>query len=139
MGASSLVCAPADGKITEVPMRRAILPALLAPLALLCGPAQATYQTISGTITQIVVNSTTSAPAETIDFKLSSMPSATGCSGNGFFEFNTTSVTDANTRKNMVAALYAARTSGATVSVVYDDSGKFCATFGYAVPVAIEL
>jgi hypothetical protein len=120
-------------------MFRGTLSALIAASILLCSPAQAAVQTITATVTLVIVNSTlNSTPMETVDFKLPSMPGSTGCTGTGYFEFNAASVTDANTRKNMVAALYAARASGLTVSVVYDDSGRFCSTYGYAVPVAIE-
>jgi hypothetical protein len=120
-------------------MRRVTRAVLVLPAILLALPAHAKFQTVSGTVTLVVVNSTTSAPAETVDVKLSNMPAVTGCtSGGGFFEFNATSVTDAQTRKNMVAALYEARATGATISIVYDDAGAFCSTFGYAVPVAVE-
>jgi hypothetical protein len=120
-------------------MRRVTRAFLVLPAVLLALPAFAKFQTVSGTVTLVIVNSTTSAPAETIDVKLSNMPAATGCTGNGYFEFNATSVTDAQTRKDMLAALYTARTTGDTITIVYDDAGAFCSTFGYAVPVAIEL
>jgi hypothetical protein len=97
------------------------------------------YSTVTGTLATVMVESTVGGlGAEIVSFKLTNQPTSTGCANSGYFIFSAADVTDANTRKNMLAALLAARVSGATVSIVY--GGTACdSQFGYAIPVAISL
>jgi hypothetical protein len=96
----------------------------------------AAFPTASGTVINIVVDSTENGTTpELVTFQLTNMPN-TGCPNGGWFIIEPTDVTDAQTRKNLVTMLFAAKLTGASVNVVY--SSTICsASFGYAVPVAI--
>jgi hypothetical protein len=39
----------------------------------------------------------------------------------------------------MTAALLTAKTAGMTLTIIYDDSGAYCDSQGYAVPIDIFL
>ena len=72
---------------------------------------------------------------EVVSFQVSNMPN-TGCPAGGWFLFTPSDVSDAQTRKNMLATLFAAKLTGVSINVVY--SNTVCdAAFGYAVPIAI--
>lgn len=118
-------------------MRRPLVSflALAAVGMSLTAPALA-FPTASGTVINIVVSSTEAGSGpEGISFQLTNMPN-TGCPGGNWFAFEPTDVTDAQTRKNLLTTLFAAKLTGASVNVVY--SSTICsATFGYAVPIAI--
>ena len=111
---------------------------LLGTLALSV-TANATHQTIAGTVTGIEVDAPSFGAVQTIAFQLSNHPTATGCKGatNGWFSFSPTTVTDAQTRTNLLATLFAARISGINVLIVYDDAGANCDPFGYPAPYLI--
>ena len=120
-------------------MRTPIVLASLALTAVGMGmtvPAVA-FPTASGTVINLVVDST-AAPGSTpevISFQLTNMPN-TGCPAGGWFMIEPTDVADAQTRKNLLTTLFAAKLTGASVNVVY--SSTVCsAAFGYAVPIAI--
>jgi hypothetical protein len=134
-------------------MRKLTIPAtaLLFSLAL-ASPVYATPTSITGTVTQVFVDSTENKnPPETVFFKF--QPAAgqqaltTGCPQGStttagtaeFFEFEPASVADAQTRKNMLTLLFAARTAGMTLEVAYDNAGAFCGTSGFAVPINLGL
>jgi hypothetical protein len=119
-------------------MRRPLVFASLAMTAVgmcMTVPAAA-FSTASGAVINLVVDSTAAGnPVELITFQLTNMPN-TGCPGGGWFIIDPTDVTDAQTRKNLLTTLFAAKVSGASVNVVY--SSTICsASFGYAVPIAI--
>ena len=76
----------------------------------------------------------------TVTFHVSVVPAATGCSSNnGIFAFSAASVSDAESRRGMLAVLIAAQAQGAPIILVYDDAGRFCDPLGYAVPIALGL
>ena len=101
--------------------------------------AHATSRTIVGTITGMEVSTPKFTAANTVLFQLSNPPTATGCTlaTNGWFAFSPTTVTDQDTRKNLVATLLTARVSGLNVLVLYDDAGANCDPFGYPAPYLI--
>jgi len=123
-------------------MRSVVFCALLILNGLaVCFSAHATVRSITTTI----VGFSTVAPnafgvgAETTLFKISTLPTSTGCSGgnNGWFAFSPTTITDAQTRKNFVANLLTAKSSSASVVLVFDDAGTTCDAFGYPVPLEL--
>jgi hypothetical protein len=102
--------------------------------------AHGAQRTITGTVTGMEVPTPKfGTPAETILFQLSNPPPATGCTlpTNGWFAFSPTTVTDAQTRKNLLATLLTAKATGVNVLVVYDDAGANCDPFGYPAPTVI--
>lgn len=107
-------------------------PRLLPVLSVLAGvglsiPAQATYNaTAVGTIGAIQQMSTSlQYTAETTSFIISGQPSVS-CANFQRFVISPATVTDAQTRKNMIAILLTAKASGAQVTVAYDSSGGDC-------------
>jgi hypothetical protein len=108
---------------------RAVLRATTAALLAfaLTLPARATYNgTVTGTVTFVQQMSTSLwFTAETTAFGLSNQPSI-NCGGYQQFIITPNSVTDAQTRRNMVAILLAAKATGAQVSIGYDSTGAFC-------------
>lgn len=116
----------------------AAIAGLMSPL--LASSAYAAIRTLTGTITVLSVPSTVGNIPEVVDVVLDQPLAATGCSGGTRgFEFDSKSVTDAATRKNMLSVLLGARLAGATVTITYDDGSTFCSTNGFAVPYAITL
>ena len=118
------------------------LPVVFASLAMtavgMCMtlPAAA-FPTASGTVINLVVDSTATAGSipELVTFQLTNMPN-TGCPGGGWFMIDPTDVADAQTRKNLLTTLFAAKLTGASINVVY--SSTICsASLGYAIPIAI--
>src|SRR5258708_10065820 len=102
--------------------------------------ANAANAVLTGTITGLSVQSTEQAPPEVVDIVMSVRPPATGCpAGTAGFEFSPASVTDAQTRKNILAVLIAAKLAGTTITIVYDNAGAYCSVNGFAVPIAISL
>lgn len=125
-------------------MRKETLPVLAAlAMAFATLPARAANPVVTSTIKGLGVESTdgSGGTTEVVTITLdAALPATTGCpAGNAGFEFEAGSVNDAQTRKNMLAVLLAARASGAPVTIVYDGTGKFCGAFGFAVPLAISL
>jgi hypothetical protein len=111
-------------------------------LASLVAPGHATTRSVTGTISNVIVEPGTigAVTTETVTFMISSPPAATGCTANnGIFAFSSQSIADAPTRNHMVAWLLSAKASGAQVTVVYDDAGRLCDPLGYAAPIAISL
>jgi hypothetical protein len=126
-------------------MRNFLVPALMV-LAVFgfSAPAKSATVTLSGTITLLSVlgynTSYTTAP-EVVVLQLTTQPTATGCKGGtAFFSFSPSSITDANTRRNLLATLLTARAAGLTVTVAYDNAGAYCDIGpGYAVPYQLSL
>jgi hypothetical protein len=134
-------------------MRKLAIPAAAVLVALAgSSPGQAASTFVTGTVIEVFVDSTVNNnPPETVFFKF--QPAAgqqaltTGCTQGStttagtaeIFEFEPASVTDAQTRKDMLTLLFAARTSGMTAEVAYDNAGAFCGTAGFAVPINLGL
>ena len=108
--------------------------------SLLATSAYATLRTQQGVITVLAVPSTVGNIPGVVDIVLDQPLAATGCpGGTRGFEFDSNSVTDADTRKGMLAVLVGAKLAGANVTIVYDDGNTFCSTHGFAVPYSIQL
>jgi hypothetical protein len=128
-------------------MRKSIASAIVLALSSLAcsAPSHAATTYVTGTISGLYVYSNVINAAETVLFVLSVGPITTGCSngsgsGNPTFSFDPADVSDAQSRKNMLAMLYAARTSGLPISVSYDNAGAHCDTqFGFAIPLVISM
>lgn len=117
-------------------MRRAVVSALAALTVFGISTTVQAFTTTSGTVLNLTVDSTASGIApEVVSFQISNMPN-TGCPNGAWFMFNPSDIADAQTRKNMLSTLLAAKMSGANVNIVY--SNTICdAGFGYAIPIAI--
>jgi hypothetical protein len=114
--------------------------AFMVVSGLVAGPVAATNRSITVTLTNVLVENQLQALPGTVTFRVSVVPAATGCTLNsGIFAFSATSVTDAESRRSMLAVLVAAQSQGAPIIVVYDDAGKYCDPLGYAVPIALGL
>jgi len=90
-------------------------------------PARATYNaTVTGTVTFVQQMSTSLwFSPESTAFGLSTQPSI-NCGGYQQFIISPTSVTDAQTRRDIVALLLSAKAAGTKVEVGYDSTGGFC-------------
>ena len=117
-------------------MHRAIVSGLIALTVSGISTTAQAYSTASGTVINLVLDSTAAGQSpEEVSFQITNMPN-TGCPAPSWFFFTPTSVTDAQTRKDMLATLLAAKLTGATVNIVY--SNTVCdAGSGYAIPIAI--
>jgi hypothetical protein len=105
--------------------------------ALLALPAVATYNaTISGHVISIqTLTPGAGYSGAAVAFTLDSGP-PTGCVSGGWKQFiiSSASVTDPETRKNLVAAVMMAKATGSTVVVGYDSTlGGFCDQGSYGV------
>jgi hypothetical protein len=124
-------------------MRRNLLAALAILTASAGGSAaNAATAVVTGTILTLSVDSNKNAPPEWVVFNLSTQPSpaSTGCSAPApYFAFSTTSVTDAATRKSMLALLLAAKVGGLSVLISYDNAGAYCDVSGYPAVYTIML
>jgi hypothetical protein len=124
---SSSVFAPRQFK--EKNMRKTALG--IATGMLLSISAPSSHATYNSTVTGIVayvsqIGPSIGTPTETIAFALTNQPSI-NCGGYQEFTISPTTVSDAQTRKNMLAILLAAKTSGASVNVGYDNvANGFC-------------
>jgi hypothetical protein len=103
---------------------------ILATTILLVGfsmSADATYNsTVTGTIATLTQYSTSlSYVPETFSFTISNQPTVS-CGPFNYFVISPNSVTDAQTRKNMVASLLTAKAGGNQVEIAYDSTGGFC-------------
>ena len=103
----------------------------------LTSASEAATQTATGVVTQVFSGF---SPPETVAFSISTaLPTGTGCRTSGFFSFTTADIPDAQSRKNMYSLLLTAASSGASVTVSYDDTGAHCAANGYPVPLMIGM
>lgn len=88
-------------------------------------PAQASYNaTVIGIVTIVQQDSGVLMSPETMIFQLSTQPTV-ACPLH-YFAISPATVADANTRRNMVAAILTAKATGATVEVAYDSTGAYC-------------
>jgi hypothetical protein len=145
---SDLIC-PRHSKSRRNQMRKSTTSAILLALTSLAylAPSQAAQTGVTGTVTFLVVYSNIINNAETVLFVLNNnnQPITTGCAqgsggGNPTFSFDTHDIGDAQSRKNLLTMLYAARTSGLQISVNYDNAGAHCDDqFGFPIPLAIGM
>jgi hypothetical protein len=85
-----------------------------------------TTATATGTVHILQQDSTSvGAAPETTVFTISPQPSVS-CGTFSDFVISPNTVTDAQTRKNMVALLLLAKATGNPVEIAYDNSGGFC-------------
>jgi len=123
-------------------MCKSAISAILAlSILIFSAPSQARLIFTSGTVIGLFVSGAGSA-AESVNFTMSFGPQTTGCSNSGgtnqVFVFNPTDITDAQTRKNMLALLMAARISGTPLTVDWDNAGANCDANGYPIPLQIQ-
>jgi len=109
---------------------RSIPRTAVALLATTCclAPAHATYNATVTSEVEFIQQMSSSLPGstpESVSFKLIGQPTVT-CGPFQQFIISPTSVPDAQTRKNMLAILIAAKATGAQVQVAYDNTGGFC-------------
>jgi hypothetical protein len=124
-------------------MRKAAISAILAlSILVFATPSQAKLTFTAGTVVGLFVSGAGSAP-ESVSFTMSFGPQTTGCSNSGgtnqVFVFNPTDITDAQTRKNMLALLMAARISGTPITVDWDTAGADCDAGGYPIPLYVGI
>jgi hypothetical protein len=114
----------------HVQFRRSLWRALVvAGVALCATPAGAVWNAeTTGTVAWVGMYAPDAAAAQTVLFRLSNQPT-TGCAANDAFALSPASITDAQTLKNMVALVMAAKASGAPIMVAH-DSGSACDTTG---------
>ena len=107
-------------------MRKMILLLLTVLAAVgLWAPALATYNaTVSGTINIVQQDAGVLNTPETTIFQLSTQPTV-ACPLH-YFAISPATVPDAQTRKDLVAAILTAKASGATLEVGYDSTGAYC-------------
>lgn len=128
-------------------MRKSIASAILLALSSLAcsAPSHAAQTFVTGTVTFLGVYSNIINSAETVLFVISAPAITTGCSngsgvGNPTFSFDTADISDAQSRKNLLTMLFAARTSGLPISVTYDNAGAHCDTqFNFPIPLNIAM
>ena len=123
-------------------MRKSAISAMLALTILIFSvPSQAKLVFLSGTVLTVFVGGV-ARPAESVTFIMSFAPQTTGCTnaggGNQVFVFDPTTITDAQTRKDILALIMASRTSGVPLTVDWDDAGAHCAG-GFPVPLNVGL
>jgi hypothetical protein len=96
--------------------------------SLACLPVRAVNNAVAiGTVDLLQLNSTSAGGSpETVMFTLSEMPTAVWCGPFHRFAVSPVSVTDGQTRKNMVATLLAAKAAGQRLQVAFDNTGAFC-------------
>lgn len=116
---------------TGVRFMRSTLHAAMYVLAASCclfASAHATYNaTVIGTV-EVVQQISGNLPGytpETVSFTISGQPTV-ACGSFQQFVISPTTVTDVQTRKNMLAILLTAKATGAPLQVAYDSTGGFC-------------
>jgi hypothetical protein len=120
------------------PLMIVAIVSLVSPLVAMS--ADAAIRSQQGVITVLSTPSTVGNIPEVVDIVLDQPLAATGCpGGTRGFEFDSKSVTDAATRRNMLSVLLGAKLAGANITIVYDDGATFCSTNGFAVPYAVTL
>jgi hypothetical protein len=114
----------------HVPFRRSLLRVLVVAGCALCTvPAAAVWNTETiGTVVWVGMYAPDVTVAQTVIFRLSNQPT-TGCAANDAFSLSPATITDAQTLKNMVALVMAAKASGAPIMVAH-DSGSVCEPSG---------
>jgi len=95
---------------------------------LLFSQVQATYNdAVVSTLASVQQMSTTLwFGPETFVFTLDNPPNTTWCGPYHSFAISPATISDAQTRKNMVAILLTAKASGGRVQVAFDNTGGFC-------------
>ena len=103
---------------------------LVSLIALLCVPVatHATYNAAAtGQVLAIQQNGAGmgSTPGN-FSFTLNTQPSVTCSSGYPRFSVSSSTIADAETRRNIYALVMAAKAGGSTITVGYDNLGGFC-------------
>jgi hypothetical protein len=94
-------------------------------------PALATWNSVNGHVLYINVY-----PGGLVLFKMDTQPS-TGCTNNGYFGFSASSITDPQSRNQLLAVLMFAKSTNTMIQVGY-DSGAYCDNqSGYPTPYGI--
>lgn len=124
-------------------MRKSAISAILALSMLICStPSPAKLVFTSGTVISVFVGGVGVSP-ESVTFTMSFGPQTTGCTNvnptNQVFVFNPTDIPDAQTRKNMLTLLLAARTSGIPLTVDWDNAGAHCDANGFPIPMEVGM
>jgi hypothetical protein len=125
-------------------MRKSAISTILAlSIAILSMPSHAAITFKAGTVVS-VFTSGTGTPAESVTFTMSFANQPTGCpstnqTGGQVFTFTPADVSDAQTRKNMLTVILAARTSGIPLTVVWDNAGAHCDASGFPVPESVGM
>lgn len=124
-------------------MLKAAISAILSlSILIFSTPTRAKLVFTSGTVLSVFVGGAGS-PAESVTFTMSFAAQTTGCTNpyqtNQVFVFNPTDISDAQTRKNMLALLMAARVSGATITVDWDNAGAYCDASGFPIPMDVGM
>ena len=120
--------------------RKPCIRALLIATAIWPLSAHATYNaTVIGTITTITQFGTAlQFGPETVVFDLANQPTI-ACPQGAHFLFSPATITDAQTRKNMLAILLHAKATGSQVEVAYDNTGGYCDQGYPAVYYIVEM
>lgn len=105
---------------------KSLLRVLVVAGCLVCAtPAGAVWNAeTTGTVEWVGMYAPDALAAQTVIFRLSNQPTTT-CAANDAFAMSPTTITDAQTLKNMVALVMAAKASGAPIKVAH-DSGSAC-------------
>jgi len=124
-------------------MRKSAISVILAlSISMFSMPSQAKLIFLTGTVTALFVSGAES-PAESVSFTMSFGVQTTGCTNpaptNQIFVFTPADISDAQTRKNMLALLMAARISATPVTVDWDNAGANCDATGFPVPLYVGL
>jgi len=124
-------------------MRKAAIPTILAlSILIFSTPSYAKLVFTTGTVISVFVSGV-GVPAETVTFTMSFLPQTTGCTNpntaNQTFVFSPTDIPDAQTRKDMLALLMAARSSGIPLTVDWDNAGAHCDANGFPIPMYIGM
>ena len=90
-------------------------------------PAGATYNaTATGTVVYVMQDAPSMGYVpETFSFTITNQPSVS-CATFQYFTISPNSITDAQTRKNMIALVLEAKATGGQIEVAYDNTGGFC-------------
>jgi hypothetical protein len=127
-------------------MRKLAISTVLAgSISILSMPSHAATTFMTGTVVSVFTAAGIGTPAELVDFTMSfPNPVKTGCTGTSplnqqVFTFTPADVSDAQSRKNMLTMILAARTSGLPLTVVFDNAGAHCDATGFPVPTSVGM
>lgn len=108
-------------------MKGALISLLLSAVLVVSDSANAVNNaSATGTITFLQqMGSSAGYQTETLIFAISSQPGS-GICGKPYFVISPNSVTDAQMRKNYLAMILQAKSTGSTVQIGFDNLGGFC-------------
>jgi hypothetical protein len=127
-------------------MRKSAISTILAgSISILSMPSHAATTFMTGTVISVFTAAGIGTPAESVDFTMSFPNQTTGCPSTNqsanqqVFVFTPADISDAQTRKNMLTVILAARTSGLPLTVVFDNAGAHCDATGFPVPTSVGM